>query len=92
MTRRALVAAAVALVAATACQDHTKKPGAAPTEPVRANAAVSATSRASSVCAAYDKERETRRTIAATKSGAEAEAATAEIAALDAVIADACGE
>ena len=92
MTRRSLAAAAVLLLGATACQDRHQKSGATPTEPVSANASVAGSaSRASSVCAAYDKERETRRTVASTKRCAEADAATAEITALDAVIADACG-
>jgi len=92
MTRRALAAAAVALLAATACQDHTRKTGAAPTEPMRASASAAASARVSSVCAAYEKERSTRKTLADAKRGKEAESALAEIKSLDAAIADACAD
>ena len=85
-----LLVAALALLAATACQDDTKKTATAPAESVRVNASVSAAANVSSVCKAYEKERTARQAAAATKTGAAKDEASAEIAALDAAIADAC--
>ena len=87
---RLLAVAALALLSATACQDDTTNTATAPTEQVRVNASVSAAANVSSVCKAYEKERSARQAAVATKSGSAKDEATAEIAALDAAIADAC--
>ncbi len=86
---RALLVA-LALLSATACQDDTKKTATAPAESVKANASVSAAANVSSVCKAYEKERALRQLGAGSKTGAANAEAAAEIAALDAAIADAC--
>ena len=88
---RLLAVAALALLSATACQDDTKKTATAPSESVKASASVSsAAANVSSVCKAYEKERALRQLGATSKTGAASAEASAEIAALDAAIADAC--